>query len=72
MSVIVSIKDLSVSMALGNNGVVLDVYDHAGNHLGELRLGKATVEWGKGRTRAGYGTKVQWTELIAWFESQAD
>lgn len=68
---IVSIKDLSVSIPLGNNGVVLDVHDQAGNYLGALRLGKATVEWCKGRSRTGHGTKLSWPELIAWFEGSA-
>jgi hypothetical protein len=65
----VSIKDLAVTMELGNNGIELDVYDSSGNHLGDLRIGKATIEWCKGRTRRGNGVQVSWTELIDWFES---
>jgi hypothetical protein len=66
----VSVKDLAVSMDLGNNGISLDVYDNEGNHLGDLRIGRATIEWCKGRTRTGNGAKVSWPELIAWFESE--
>jgi hypothetical protein len=65
----VSVKDLAVSMELGNNGIELDVYDKDGNHLGDLRIGRATVEWCKGRTRTGNGVKMSWPELIKWFES---
>ena len=66
----VSVKDLQVSMDLGNNGIELDVYDNAGKHLGDLRIGKATIEWCKGRTQKGNGVKVKWTDLIEWFESR--
>ena len=65
----VSVKDLAVSMELGNNGIELDVYDNQGNHLGDLRVGKATIEWCKGRTRTGNGSRKTWNELIAWFEA---
>lgn len=64
----VSVKDFAVTMALGNNGITLDVYDNAGNFLGDLRIGKATIEWCKGRTRAGNGATRTWNELMDWFE----
>lgn len=67
----VSVKDLAVSMELGNNGIALDVYDNQGAHLGDLRVGKATIEWCRGRTRKGNGKQASWTELIAWFEGRA-
>lgn len=66
----VSIKDLCVTMELGNKGIEFDVYDAAGNHKGDLRLGRATVEWCKGRVRSGNGVQVSWEELIQWFESR--
>lgn len=66
----ISIKDLSVAMELGNKGIELDVYDADGNHKGDLRLGRATVEWCKGRTRSGNGNQVSWEELITWLESR--
>lgn len=66
----VSVKDLSVSMDLGNNGIELDVYDNQGKHLGDLRIGKATIEWCKGRVRKGNGNKTDWNTLIEWLEKQ--
>lgn len=64
----VNVKDLAVTMNLGNNGITLDVYDNDDKHLGDLRLGRATIEWCKGRTQAGNGVKKKWTDLISFFE----
>ena len=64
----VSIKDLAVTMDLGNTGVTMDVYDNDDKFLGDLRIGRGTIEWCKGRTRAGNGAKKNWTQLIAFFE----
>jgi hypothetical protein len=64
----VRIKDLSINMELGNNGVTFDVYGNDQTFLGDLRLGKGTVEWCKGKTKAGNGVKVKWKDLIAFFE----
>ena len=66
----VSVKDFAVSMDLGNNGVQLDIYDNDGTHLGDLRVGKAKIEWCPGRTHTGNGHKAKWNDLIAWFEKQ--
>ena len=66
----VGIKGLAVLMQLGNKGIELDVYHPDGTHLGDLRIGKATIEWCKGRTRTGNGVKVTWAELIHWFENE--
>ena len=41
----ISIKDLQISMDLGNNGLQLDVYGNDGTYLGDLRIGKAKLEW---------------------------
>lgn len=41
-----------VTIILGNNGVLLKIADNDGKHVGNLRIGQATVEWCKGRTRA--------------------
>jgi hypothetical protein len=68
----VSIKDLAINMDLGNNGVTFDVYDNDGKFLGDLRLGKGTVEWCKGKTQSGNGVKVKWNDLIQHFESGAE
>lgn len=67
----VKIKDLNISMELGNNGVTFDVYDNANKFMGDLRLGKATVEWCKGKTKAGNGVKVKWNDLLEFFEGAA-
>ena len=64
----VSIKDLAISMDLGNKGIELEVRDTNGDHLGDLRIGKAKIEWCKGRTHAGNGVSVSWPELIEWFQ----
>jgi hypothetical protein len=55
-------------MDLGNNGVTFDVYNNDGKFMGDLRLGKGTVEWCKGKTQAGNGVKKKWTDLIEHFE----
>jgi len=57
-------------MEIGNKGIELDVYDGNDVHLGDLRIGKATIEWCKGRTRQGNGVQVKWPDLIKWFQSQ--
>lgn len=66
----VTIKDLAVSMELGNTGIEFDIYDNVDKHLGDLRLGRGTIEWCRGRTRRGNGKKVSWEGLIAWLETQ--
>lgn len=65
----VQVKDFAVNMSLGSKGITLDVYDNQGNHLGDLRIGKAKLECCKGRTHAGNGVEVTWSDLIEWFES---
>ncbi|HJX64785.1 MAG TPA: hypothetical protein VJ860_12645 [Polyangia bacterium] len=64
----IRIKDFAVTMQLGNNGVVFDVHDNQDNFKGDLRIGRATVEWCKGKKREGQ--KVHWDELIEWFEKR--
>lgn len=64
----VSIKDFAVTMGLGTKGVEFDVYDPSGNrHLGDLRVGKATITWSPGKT-SKHVIQKSWEELIAWFE----
>lgn len=53
-----------VTITLGNNGITLTIADNEGNHQGHLRIGQATVEWRKGRTRAGNGKKVPLAKLV--------
>jgi hypothetical protein len=63
----VSIKDLAVSMDLGNRGVEFEVKDANENHIGDLRISRATIEWCRGRTRSGNGVQKSWEEVIEWF-----
>ncbi len=67
----VSVKDLAVNMELGNNGISLDVYDTDGTYMGDLRIGRATIEWCKGKTRTGNGSKKSWKQLTEWFEGSS-
>lgn len=55
-------------MHLGNRGVVLHIADNAGHHKGKLRIGQATVEWCKGRTRIGNGKRVTLESFIERLE----
>ena len=63
----VKVKDFAVSMELGNNGIEFEVRDPDGQHLGDLILGRGTIEWCQGRTRRGNGVRRSWNQLIAWF-----
>ncbi|MFH0953061.1 MAG: hypothetical protein V1873_01895 [Verrucomicrobiota bacterium] len=65
----VSVKEFQVSMEIGNNGIELDVYDGQNKHLGDLRIGRATIEWCAGRTRRGNGVRKSWEELIEFFHA---
>ncbi len=57
--------DLSdATITLGNNGVTLAIADNTGKHQGTLRIGKATVEWRKGKTQPGNGKKIKLEKLI--------
>lgn len=58
-----------VTIELGNNGVLLKIADNEGKHVGNLRIGQATVEWRQGRTRPGNGKKLKLTELVAYLNS---
>lgn len=64
----VNVDDLDVTMELGNNGILLSIYDNDNTYRGKLRVGKGTVEWCKGKTQIGNGEKVNWNDLIAYFE----
>lgn len=66
----VNVDDLDVAMELGNNGILLSVYDNDNKYRGKLRVGKGTVEWCKGKTRIGNGTKINWNDLISYFEEE--
>lgn len=66
----VTIKDLQVKMALGNNGVELEVRNLQDQHLGDLCIGRAAIEWCSGRTARGNGVRKNWHDLIAFFETE--
>ena len=53
-----------IEAQLGNNGVVLYIADNDGNHVGKLRIGQATIEWCRGRTRIGNGKKMAVKDFI--------
>jgi hypothetical protein len=63
----VKIKDFDVDMDLGNNGISLQVRTNGENSelLGTLRLGRAKVEWSKGKKVI---RSLKWNELIDIFE----
>ncbi len=60
----VTVRDFDVDMDFGNNGITLEIRDNDANFLGKLRIGKATVEWCRGRTRIGNGKTMRLTELV--------
>ncbi|WP_336790437.1 hypothetical protein [Gordonia malaquae] len=65
--------DLSdVTIELKNKGIILHIADNAGKHVGDLRIGQATGEWMKGKTREGNGFKFSIPELIESIESMDD
>ncbi|QRN42186.1 hypothetical protein GDR29_05845 [Xanthomonas oryzae pv. oryzae] len=68
----VRIKDLSVTMELGNNGVIFDVYGNDETFLGDLRLGRGKVEWckGKNQVRQWHSSELDRTARI-FFEEVA-
>ncbi|MFJ9517483.1 hypothetical protein ACIRPK_04310 [Kitasatospora sp. NPDC101801] len=66
----VQVKMDDVTIGLGTKGVLLKIADNSGKHVGDLRIGKATAEWMKGRTREGNGTKMPLSELIARLEGE--
>jgi hypothetical protein len=62
--------DMSDSrIELGNNGITLTISDNEGKHVGHLRIGQATVEWRRGKVRAGNGKRLALTELIDYFNA---
>jgi hypothetical protein len=67
MQVKLDMEDVVIS--LGNNGIVLKIADNDGKHVGNLRIGQATVEWRHGRTRPGNGKKLKLTDLIDYLDS---
>jgi len=54
---------------LGSNGLILRISGNDGKHRGNLRIGKATVEWCPGKTRIGNGHKLKLEEFLAKLDS---
>lgn len=67
MRVNVAMDDVTIT--LGNNGVTFSVADNEGRHVGHIRIGQATVEWRKGKTRAGNGKKLPLSKLVELLEN---
>jgi hypothetical protein len=66
----VSIKDLSVTMEIKNNGIELDVYDTSGKHLGDLVVTKSKLIWCKGKTDRKNGKSISWDTFIDLMEKR--
>lgn len=60
----VQVKMDDVSIELGRKGVLLKIWGNDGVYAGDLRIGSATAEWMKGRTRDGNGKKIRIDQLI--------
>ena len=59
----------AIPFNLGNRGITLTIADNDGSHVGHLRIGQATVEWRRGRTREGNGKKIRLSDLIDYLDS---
>lgn len=64
----VGLKLDDVTIGLGTKGILLKISDTQGKHVGDLRIGKATVEWMAGRTRDGNGKKIPLEKLLRVLE----
>ena len=65
----INIKELQVSMSLGNNGITLDVSNNDGTRRGALHIGRAKIIWCKGKTKKENGKSKTWDELIDHFNA---
>lgn len=68
----VSLNMDDVDITLGNNGISLAIADNRGRHVGDLRIGRATVEWMQGRTREGNGIRIKVQDLIDLIEASVE
>lgn len=64
------VRVTDIEAQLGNKGVILYIADNDGTHRGKLRLGQATVEWCKGRTRIGNGKRISMEKFVELLDSQ--
>lgn len=63
----VKIKHFGIDMEVKNKGVVLDVYDTKGKHLGDIQVTKTGLVWCNGKKATG--PKATWTEFIDWMNA---
>jgi len=66
----VNIKDFGIALDIKNRGMELEVRSPQNKHLGDLYIGKGTIEWCKGKKARGHGVQKSWGELIAFFEEE--
>jgi predicted N-acetyltransferase YhbS len=59
-----------VTITLGNERVTRTVAENEGKHVGHIRIGRATVEWRKGKTRAKTGRRCR-CKLVQLLEEHA-
>ena len=60
----VIVRDIDVAIELGNSGITMEVRENAGDFVGKLRLGRATVEWCEGKVSIGKGKMLAIEEVI--------
>jgi len=61
--------EIDKPIPLGYRGVLLKITGSGGKHVGDLRVGRATVEWMRGRTREGNGKKIPMSKLVEFLDS---
>ncbi|MDQ1921697.1 hypothetical protein [Massilia pseudoviolaceinigra] len=66
----VSIKDLSVDMALKNTGMELEIRDTKDVFLGDLVATGSHLIWCNGRTKRENGEKITWNDFIAFMNDR--
>jgi hypothetical protein len=66
----VQLKMDDVGIELGTKGILLKLTGTDGKHRGDLRIGKATVEWMRGRTHEGNGKMMKLQDLIDLLETE--
>jgi hypothetical protein len=65
---IVSIKDLGVSMEIKNRGLEIDVKDTKGDHLGDFYITGTKLIWCRGKTSRENGVEITWANFIRFME----
>ena len=57
-----------ITVQLGNNGINFKISDSSGAHLGDLRIGRATVVWMKGKTSEKNGKRISMKKFLAMLD----